>query len=403
MRRLAPAILFGAFGSLSFLSTPARVHGGQESGEGATPPAISSISERMRPFVEEKEVSGAVTLVATPDRILHLDATGKADVAEDRPMRPDTIFWIASMTKPVTATAVLMLQDEGKLSVDDPVEKHLPEFKGLKDADGRPVRVTIRHLLTHTSGMAEISSDEARAVTDLAGVIPLYVAQPVKFEPGTKWTYCQSGINTAARIVEVVSGVPFDRFVERRLFGPLGMRDTTFYLTDEQLTRLATPYRRTDKGGLEATKVGILYGKAATSRDRFPAANGGLFSTAPDYARFCRMILNGGELEGRRYVKPESVALMTAVQTGELKTGFSAGNGWGLGWCVVREPQGVTAALSPGTFGHGGAYGTQAWIDPVKKRIYLLMIQRADFPNPDQSEIRRAFQEAANSAPDGGR
>jgi CubicO group peptidase (beta-lactamase class C family) len=398
MPRFAPAILFGAIASVSLLTS--RVYG-QEPGEGIRPAAISAISERMRPFVEQREVSGVVTLVATPDRIVHLDAIGSADIAGNKPMRPDTIFWIASMTKPVTATAVLMMQEEGKLSVDDPVAKHLPEFKDLKTADGKPVQVTIRHLLTHTSGLGEITADEARTIKDLAGLIPLYVARPVKFEPGTKWTYCQSGINTAARIVEVVSGVSFDRFVERRLFGPLGMKDTTFYLSEEQLPRLATSYRRTDKGELEAMKVGILHGKAPTSRDRFPAANGGLFSTAPDYARFCRMILEGGELEGRRYLKPESVALMTAVQTGDLKTGFTGGNGWGLGWCVARQPQGVTAMLSPGTFGHGGAYGTQAWIDPVKKRIYLLMIQRADYPNSDASDVRRAFQEVANSALDG--
>ena len=192
--------------------------------------------------------------------------------------------------------------------------------------------------------------------------------------------------------------MPFDKFLERRLFGPLGMKDTTFYLTEEQLPRLATSYRRTEKGELEATDIRILDGKSPTSRDRFPAANGGLFSTAPDYARFCQMILNGGELDGKRYLKPESVKLMTTIQTGDLKTGFTDGNGWGLGWCVVREPQGVTAMLSPGTFGHGGAYGTQAWIDPGKKRIYILMVQRANFPNSDATEVRRAFQEAANSA-----
>jgi CubicO group peptidase (beta-lactamase class C family) len=402
MRRFAPAILFGAAASLPLLATPGRAQGGQESGEDSRPPVLSAIGERMRPFVDGREVSGVVTLVATPDRVVHLDATGEADIAEGRRMRPDTIFWIASMTKPVTATAVLMLQEEGKLSVDDPVEKYLPEFRGLKAADGKPARVTIRHLLTHTSGMAEITPDEARAVKDLAGLVPLYVAKPVKYEPGTKWTYCQSGINTAARVVEVVSGWPFDRFVERRLFGPLGMKDTTFYLDEEQLPRLATSYRRSDQGELKPTAIGILNGKSPTSRDRFPAANGGLFSTAPDYARFCRMILDGGELDGKHYLKPESVALMTAVQTGDLKTGFTDGNGWGLGWCVTREPQGVTAMLSPGTFGHGGAYGTQAWIDPSKRRIYLLMIQRADFPNSDRSEVRRAFQEAANAALDNG-
>jgi CubicO group peptidase (beta-lactamase class C family) len=339
-----------------------------------------------------------VAIVATPDKVLHLEAIGKADIDADTPMRPDSIFWIASMSKPVTATAVMMLQDEKKLFVDDLVEKHLPEFRQLKTEDGQPARVTIRHLLTHTSGMSEITPEEARGVSNLAGVIPLYVAKPVGFEPGSKWVYCQSSINTAARIVEVVSGMPFEKFLEQRLFAPLGMKDTTFYLSEEQLPRLATSYRRTDDGTLEPIPIRFLDGKSPTSRDRFPAGNGGLFSTAPDYARFCQMILNGGELDGRRYVSPESVKLMTSVQTDGLKTGFTEGNGWGLGWCVVREPQGVTESHSPGSFGHGGAYGTQAWIDPVKKRIQILMVQRANFPNSDASDVRRAFQAAASSA-----
>ncbi len=400
MSRHSTWILPGAMAFLVLLSTQCGLAACQQSAESENPPAISAIAERLRPFVDNREISGAVTLVATPERIVHLGMIGKADIGEGKPMRPDTIFWIASMTKPTTATAVLMLQDEGKLSVDDPVAKYLPEFESLKDADKKPVRVTIRHLLTHTSGMSEISSAEARAIKNLAGVIPLYVAKPVKYEPGTKWTYCQSGINTAARIVEVVSGVPFDEFVKARLFGPLGMKDTTFYLNDMQLPRLARSYRRTG-GELAATEISILHGKSPTSHDRFPAANGGLFSTAADYARFCQMILNGGEYEGKRYLKPESVKLMTTVQTGDLKTGFTAGNGWGLGWCVIRDPNGVTGVLSPGTFGHGGAYGTQAWIDPAKKRIYILMVQRADFPNSDASDVRRAFQEAASSALEG--
>jgi CubicO group peptidase (beta-lactamase class C family) len=299
------------------------------------------------------------------------------------------------MSKPVTATAVLMCQDGGLLSIEDPVEKYIPEFAKLKTKDGKPARVTIRHLLTHTSGMSEITSEEARDIKNLAGVIPLYVSKPVQFEPGSEWKYCQSGINTAARVVEVVSGLAFDDFCDRRLFGPLEMKDTTFYLSESQLSRLATSYRKTEKGDLEPTPIVILNGKSPTSRDRFPAANGGLFSTATDYVRFCRMILNGGEFDGRTYLRPKSVKLMTTLQTGDLKTGFTEGNGWGLGWCVVREPKSVTAMLSPGTFGHGGAYGTQAWIDPVKKRIYLLMIQRSNLQNSDNSKIRQAFQEAA--------
>jgi CubicO group peptidase (beta-lactamase class C family) len=313
-------------------------------------------------------------------------------------MRTDSIFWIASMSKPVLATLLLMLQDEGLLSVDDPVEKYLPEFKDLKTADGKPAAVTIRHLLTHTSGMAEITPNQARACKTLAAVIPLYVAKPVEFTPGSKWVYCQSGINTGGRIAEVITHEPLEKLMEQRLFGPLGMKDTTFYLSREQLPRLAKAYQPDNKGELVATEIRFLNGKSPTSRDRFPAPNGGLFSTANDYARFCQMILRGGEREGKRYLKPESVKLMTTIQTDDLTTGFTPGNGWGLGWCVVRKPQGVTAMLSPGTFGHGGAYGTQAWIDPQAKLIYILLVQRANYPNFDASEVRRSFQQAASEA-----
>ena len=361
-------------------------------------PVIPAVHAALEPLVQRNEVSGAVAVVVQGSRVVHDDVLGQADREANIPMRADSLFWIASMTKPITATAVMMLQDEGKLSVDDLVAKHIPEFERLTTPEGKPARVTIRHLLTHTSGLTEISSDQARDLKTLAETIPLYLSRPVQFVPGTEWRYCQSGINTAARVVEVVSGTAFPEFLERRLFGPLGMKDTTFYLTDEQARRLARSYRRTDAGALEPAENMILHGKPPTSRDRFPAANGGLFSTAPDYLRFCRMILAGGEFEGRRLLKPESVRLMTTVQTGELKTGFTPGNGWGLGWCVVRSPEGVTAMLAPGTFGHGGAYGTQAWIDPQAQRIYLLMVQRTNFQNPDNSPVRRAFQESATAA-----
>jgi CubicO group peptidase (beta-lactamase class C family) len=363
-----------------------------------SPPAVAAIGDRMRKFVDAKEIAGAVTVVATPDAVVHLDAAGSAALSPREPMRTDSIFWIASMSKPVLGTLLLMLQDEGLLSVDDPVEKYLPEFKELKTKDGKAANVKIRHLLTHTSGMGEITPAQARECKKLADVIPLYVAKPVAFTPGSKWAYCQSGINTGGRIAEVVTAKPLDKLLKERLFDPLGMKDTTFYLTEEQLPRLAKSYRRTDKGDLEETPIGFLNGKSAASTDRFPAPNGGLFSTAPDYARFCQMVLRGGEIGGKRFLKPETVKLMTTIQTEDLKTGFTPGNGWGLGWCIVREPQGITAMLSSGAFGHGGAFGTQAWIDPAKKRIYILMVQRANFPNSDASDVRKGFQEAANEA-----
>jgi CubicO group peptidase (beta-lactamase class C family) len=248
--------------------------------------------------------------------------------------------------------------------------------------------------------MGEISADEARTCLTLADAVRLYASKPLQFVPGSKWQYCQSGINSAGRIVEVVSGMAFPEFLEKRLFGPLGMKDTTFYLTPDQQKRLAKSYARTPDGKLEEAANILLNGKRPTDRDRFPHANGGLFSTAPDYARFAQMILNFGKLNGKLYLKPESVKALMTVHTDDLKTGFTEGNGWGLAWCVIRNPQGVTAMLSPGSAGHGGAYGTQAWLDPVKKRAYILMVQRANYPNADASDLRRDFQQAAVDALD---
>ena len=302
-----------------------------------TVPAVKEISERVSKYIAAKEIAGAVTLVATPNRIIHLDASGNAVLESGQAMSTDAIFLIASMSEPILATLLLMLQDEELLNVDDPVEKFLPEFKGLTTTDGKDAKVTIRHLLTHTSGMGEINAEQAWATKTLSDVIPLYLKKPVAFTPGSMWVYCQSGINTGGRIAEVVTKEPLEKLLEKRLFGPLGMADTAFYLTDKQLPRLARSYQRTAKGELEATEIRFLHGKSPTTTDRFPAPNGGLFSTATDYARFCQMILNGGELNGKRYIKRETVKLMTTIQTDGLKTGFTPGNGWGLGWCVVNR------------------------------------------------------------------
>jgi CubicO group peptidase (beta-lactamase class C family) len=362
----------------------------------AANPAIHTAMDRA---IAAKEVAGTVTLVADADRTLHLAAQGFADLETQSPMREDTLFWIASMTKPVTGAAVMMLQDAGKLSVDDPVSKFLPEFQQLKDAAGKEVVITLKHCLTHSSGLSEVSPQESGDITTLKDLMPLIVAKPVQFAPGSKWQYSQTSINTAARVVEVVSGLSFPDFLDQRLFTPLGMKDTTFYPTEDQAKRIAVSYSRNAAGDLE--KAGLMFlGKAPlTSRDRYPRANGGLFSTAADYTKFARMLLRGGELEGTRYLSEAAVRQMTSVQSGDLVTGFTPGNGWGLGCCVVRQPQGPSATLSPGSFGHGGAYGTQAWIDPVKKRVHLLLVQRANFTNSDASAVRQAFHEAAAQLP----
>jgi len=359
---------------------------------------LQDIPKAMQDFIEKKEIAGAVTLVATRDRVIALDAVGQADAEKELPMKEDTIFWIASMTKPVTAAAVLILQDEGKLSIDDPVGKYIPELAHLKDRQGKEYAITLKQMLTHTSGMVgEAPDDVLQQATTLADLMPVYAKYPLEFEPGTKWAYCQSGINALGRTVEVVSGESFADFLRERFFEPLGMKDTTFYLSDDQKPRLATSYKL-NEGKLAPANIFVLQGHEPTSRRRYPAANGGLFSTAPDYAKFCRMLLNDGSMDGRQYLKPQTVRQMRTIQTGEIRTGFTPGNGWGWGVCVVRQPQGVTEMLSPGSFGHGGAYGTQAWIDPAKGVAYILMVQRANFPNSDDSPMRKAFQEAAAAA-----
>lgn len=371
----------------------------------AAAPKLPGIGAGMDDMIAKKEIAGAVTVVLDRTRTLHIESNGYADLATQRPITPDSLFWIASMTKPITGVAVMMLQDEGKLNVTDPVAKYIPEFAELKTPSGQPANLTITQILTHTSGLGEASGPEAQAAKTLADLVPIWLAAKMQFEPGAQWKYCQSGINLAGRIVEVVSGMTFDAFLQKRLFDPLGMTNTTFYPTEAHKARLAIGYaKHKDTGELTPAPARVDYG----SRARPPQGNGGLFSTPNDYARFCQMLLNRGTLDGKRYLTEAAWKGLSSVHTGDLPTGFfqsetygkrGTNYGWGIGTCVLRTPhEGLAAMLSPGTFGHGGAWGTQAWIDPVKNVAYLLMVQRSNFPNSDASEVRRVFQQAAADA-----
>lgn len=378
----------------------------------APPPDVDAarlreIPARLQRFVEGGQIAGAVTLVARHGQVISREAVGQADLATGRPMRTDSLFWIASMTKPMTAAAVLALQDDGKLSVQDPVAKHLPEFKNqwLVQARGsntlslvRPARpITLHDLLTHTSGLGDVPAP--RPDCSLAELVMAYAQAPLQFPPGSKWSYSNPGINTLGRVVEVVSGRPFAEFLAERFLRPLGMKDTTFWPDAGQVRRLATSYRPGPGGrGLVETPVFFLGGADVRSRQRTPFPAGGLFSTADDVARFHLMLLGGGTWRGKTLLSRGAVAELTRTQSGELKTGFTDGMSWGLGFAVVKKPTGVTGMLSPGTFGHGGAYGTQAWADPKRDAVFILMIQRAQLPNADASEMRQAFQEAAVAA-----
>jgi CubicO group peptidase (beta-lactamase class C family) len=367
---------------------------------------FATIPESLQSLVDSNQISGAVALVATKDQVLHLSAVGESDLASGRKMRTDDIFWIASMSKPVTAVAVALLADEGKLAFDDPVGKYLPEFgdmwvAGKETPEGlvlvkaaRPI--TLRDLLTHTSGLGEYK------VTDphwtLAAMIKVLAREPLHFQPGARWSYSTAGMDTLGRVVEVVSGMPYNEFLQTRLFDPLGMRDTTFWISPAQQERYAQTYI-SQSGMLQPTPIYYMYGGAVTDHERPPLGGAGLFSTAADVTKFYQMMLNHGMANGRRILKPETVAEMTRKQTGNLRA--RPGMPWGLGFCVVEDPTQAeaNATMSPGTFGHGGAFGTQSWADPTRGLIYVMMIERDKLqPNPDDSAMRRAYQKAVAAA-----
>ena len=370
------------------LSTPC--HAFAQAKAGKAPPTIGQINDAMQAFVDKGEISGAVTLVGRRGKIVHLGAVGLADIETNKPMKKFALFSIASMTKPVVATAVMILQDEGKLTVDDKVSKYIPAFANGKLASGdMPKReITIRDCLTHTAGLAGpqiFQGSLKEAVDELAG-------RPLAFEPGEKWQY-SPGLNVAGRIVEIVSGQPLQDFLKTRLFKPLGMQQTTFFPSKRQIKRVATLYGPGDADNSLQPEVGFL---GDLSKIQAPNPSGGLISNARDMYRFYRMVLSGGKFRKKRVVSASAIKQMTSPQTGDLETGFTPGNCWGLGWCIVREPQGVSAMLSEGTFGHGGAFGTQGWVDPKTETIYVLMIQRIKLKNSDNSEMRRTFQLVAS-------
>ena len=369
----------------------------------AADPGNPAIRAAIEKFIDAHDISGAVTVVVTKDKVLALDSIGLADIARQKPMQPDTLFWIASMTKPLTAVSILMLQDEGKLNVTDPVEKFIPEFAALKTPAGLPAHITIEQVLTHTSGLGEGDTNAIKTAHTLRDLISVYLASPMLYEPGDHWRYTQSGINVAARIVEVASGRSFNDFVADRILKPLGMKNTTFYPNKKQRSHLATPYIKDKQTGALTAAPYAAYG----AKEQPPFGNAGLFSTGPDYARFCQMLLSSGTFRGKRYLSPAAFQQLTSVHTGELKTGFlqteEYGNrgmnyGWGIGVAILKAPHpGVAEMLSPGTFGHGGAWGTQAWIDPLRGLAYILMVQRPGV-NGDASALRQVFQQAASDA-----
>jgi len=364
---------------------------GKNSEATAKPPAeidaerLARIPERMKSFVDRGRAAGMVTLLAHKGKVIQQLAIGVQDLESQKPMKEDTIFQIASMTKPVTCVGIMILAEDGLLSIADPVEKFLPGFAKLQireKADGdieeirKPKRkITLRDLMTHTSGMSGGYPDEfkdlfAKRDRTLAEAVEAFPARFLDFEPGTKWGYSNMGIATLGRIIEIASGKSYENFLSERIFKPLGMNDSYFFVPENKRDRIATIYKLDDD---KLAKADVdLYRKAA----KYPAPEAGLYSTAPDLFRFYQMMLNGGTIEGKRILSKLSVELMTANHTGDLNAGFSPGVGFGLGWSVVRNAEGMFRLNSIGTFGHGGLWKTYGWIDPKKELVGVILMQR---------------------------
>ena len=370
----------------------------------------SQIPHRVEAFVAAGNIAGAVTLVSRGNEIIEFDAVGMADIEAKHPMRKDTIFQIMSMTKPVTAIGIMMLAEEGKLALRDPVERYLPEFRNMRvTANTGPDNarlaipnhaITIRDLLTHTAGIpdaapASIPDYEQLMNRSLEEVVHHLARQPLLFQPGTEWSYTTPGIEILGRIIEVCSGQKYEDFIATRLLRPLGMKDSFFYPTPETIPRIAMVY--VEKNGKLVPGPATLLGGDPTKYRKdaiFPGPGDGMYSTAEDLLHLYRMMLGNGTYKGRRYLSPFSVHLMTeAHTTGIHPVGWMRGADYGLAFEVVTDPLGELAGHSKGTYGHGGAFGTQGWIDPANQLISILLIQRSG----DTESLRNVFLTMAES------
>lgn len=353
-------------------------------GSAATPPHAKP-EEVLAPFVQREELAGAVALVADREKVLAVTTVGSADIEAKQPMKEDTVFWIASQSKAMTAVAVLMLVDEGKIALDDPVEKYLPEFKGQRVAAPKPATkgkapagpepepvaavhpITIREVLSHVSGLP-FKSEEEKPTLDglpLAEAVKTYAKAPLATQPGTHYQYSNAGINTAARVLEVVSGLPYEEFMQKRLFDPLGMKDTTFWPDAGQVVRLAKTYKPdTTKKKLVPGNLSQLQADLTDRKHRYPMPAGGLFSTAKDVSQFCRMLLNRGELDGRRYLTLKSFAALTTRQTP----------------LALKESYGFGLNVNADGFRHGGAQATVMDIRMKNGIVVIWMVQHQGFP-----------------------
>ncbi len=385
---------------------------------GVSKARLDRLHRGMQGFVDRREAAGIVTLVARDGKIVDVHANGFQDMESKTPMRTDTIFRIASMTKPVTSVAIMMLYEEGKLLLTDPVSKFIPAFKGQRvigqgaDAPTQARRDSnLRELLSHRSGLTYgflngaavgdayrkngVPDGLATTSLTLAQAMDTLAAQPLVNQPGAAFNYSLS-TDVLGRVVEVVSGQTLDAFFRERIFTPLGMVDTAFDVPESKWSRLATVYSPDGAGGIRPMKDPETFGNTVMSPiawyrapKTYFSGGAGLVSTARDYARFTQMLLNGGSLDGVRLLSPKTIDLMTASHTSDIQAGGLIGGGaqFGLGFRVVTDVGGTQTLGSNGLYGWSGIYGTVFWVDPKERLTAIMMVQR--YPG---SPVAAAFQ-----------
>ena len=337
---------------------------------------LEAIGPAMQEAVRAKQAAGIVTLVLQDGKVIHHGAAGMADAQKGRPMDENALFWIASMTKSVNATALMLLVDEGKLALDTPASQWLPELGKMKLQNGESPKtpITLRMLLSHTAGIAFPPRKATDGAISLKAYVASLVKAPLAFEPGTSYEY-GFGPTVAGRILEIVSGLKYEDFLRTRLFEPLGMKDTLFHPDDARRARIARTYKL-DEETRELVPGYNPFVTSDASVTHMVEPSGGLFSTAADLGRFYAMIAGGGILDGTRFLSEKSVQEMTRpVSTGTQTRPYAAG------WRVNLDTEKPSALMPAGSFGHGGAFATNGWVVPSHRLVTVYLVQNVLVPD----------------------
>jgi len=394
-------LAIASLAALSVSSAMAAVHDlptASAESEGMSAERLARLSAGMKELVDNGRLAGVVTMVSRHGKVVEFDATGKRDIAANAPMQKDSIFRIYSMSKPITGVAMMMLFEEGKWQLNDPVAKYIPEFAKLKvystDPNGNVVMkdqnhpVTMRELMSHSGGFTygffsqtavdklQIEADLLNPNNTLDEFIKRVAKLPLNSQPGTEWHYSIS-VDIQGYIVQKLSGMPFEEFLEKRIFKPLGMSDTGFYVPKEKLNRFAEFYSYDGEGKLHAVGVREGLNHDFAAKPALSSGGGGLVSTASDYMRFCQMLLNGGQLDGVRILSPLTVELMRTNVLAPNVPILAPGAGFGLDFAIYTDPVAAGGYYGKGSYWWGGAAGTWFWIDPVNDLIVVGMIQQA--------------------------